>query len=146
MPSRGNRHANAFLYRYAFTDPTMTFVQDLLAREERDIPSPEERAAIVDIALFGIDEQQWTDAVIASRLQFKLERISRHFPMLSVTDQPIEADGARHQVWQGQPLRPNVLEESMGIPISTQDMQLFLDALQLLPSGWSLVLEISREV
>ncbi|MBE0401346.1 hypothetical protein EI168_14735 [Halomonas sp. FME1] len=100
--------------------------------------------SIESVALFGLDDDEWEDAVRAARLQRKLDELSSQFPLMLLSDSVVDADSGRIQLWGRQVIRPSVLEDQLGMSIATSDWQIVMDALQLLPSSWSMVLEISR--
>lgn len=129
------------------TSASYRYAEHLLSHlEEGDfvLPALCDAPKLSCLALFGLEESEWRDAVRAARLSHTLSFLSDGFPLVSLSDDRVESDGGRLQIWQGQCLRPSSLEVSLKISTSPCDMQTLTDALSLLPTGWSLVLEIRR--
>ncbi|WP_075881871.1 hypothetical protein [Vreelandella massiliensis] len=142
--SKATRHTLAFLRHYEPDSSTLQYAHHLLAGENRLIPSVRDQPSIESIALYGLDDDEWLDAVRAVRLQVKLDQLSPRFPLVTLSDEPIESESGRIQLWGQRTLRPSVLEDRLGIPIETIDMQVLMDAVMMLPPSWSAVLEIPR--
>lgn len=138
------RHLLAFLDRYGVDSPALQYATSLLLDAPKHIPAVSDSSSIESVALFGLDDDEWEDAVRAARLQRKLDQLSSQFPLTLLSDSVVDADSGRIQLWGRQVIRPSVLEDQLGMSIATSDWQIVMDALQLLPSSWSVVLEISR--
>lgn len=137
-------HLLAYLSQYGPDSPAFCYAYSLLLGASKDIPAVSSSPSFESLALFGLEDTEWTDAVRAVRLQRKLDELSSEFPLTLLSDSPVDTDGGRIQLWGGQTIRPTLLEDHLGISINAFDWQIIMDALQLLPSSWSVVLEISR--
>lgn len=145
--ARRRRHAMAYLSSHDPMSAALQYAEYLLTRAEEgetDLPSVQAPPPIESLALFGLDDEEWRDAVRAVRLQCKLDQLSEKFPLVTLSTDHVETDGVRVQLWSGQVFRPMVFEERLQVPISPSDLQVLMDSLGMLPSGWSLVVEVQR--
>lgn len=142
-PEVRSRHVMELLIDEPQESPTHYFAEALLLREpDEQHPWPGDKPAFIDLALFGLNEDEWQKAVRAARLQDLLSQLSSRAPYVMLSKEAVESDGGerRWQLWQGQSLRPGSIEHWYRNPVSAEDQQVLLESLALLPSGWSLVL------
>nr|WP_298058906.1 hypothetical protein [uncultured Halomonas sp.] len=142
-PEVRSRHVMELLIDEPQESPAHYFAEALLLREpDEQHPWPGDKPAFIDLALFGVSEDEWQTAVRAARLQDLLSQLSSRAPYVMLSKEAVESDGGdrRWQVWQGQSLRPGSIEHWYRNPVSAEDQQVLLEALALLPAGWSLVL------
>lgn len=98
-------------------------------------------APLVDVALWDISDAEWRNAQTAVLIQLKSDQLSGTCPVIVFSEKAIEETPQRLQLWGGRELRPNIIEDWLGISLLPNDEQLLIEIVRLLPSGWSLIIE-----
>ncbi|MBR2513186.1 MAG: hypothetical protein IKE45_04025 [Halomonas sp.] len=99
------------------------------------------KPSVVDIALWGIEAEEWFAAQRAARLQIKSDNLSSLAPVIYFTNCEIDDSGNKLQLWGNKELRPGFIEDWMNSSLSPHDEQCLLEMLVNLPLSWSLVID-----
>lgn len=100
-----------------------------------------------DMALWGVDAEQWSLLKRAVAVQRLYERLTAAFPYVTLSSQK-GLNAMSSAQWfcieAGEPLRPTVIPTWLGRDVDLIDEMTFSQMVQALPKGWTLILQGRR--
>lgn len=120
---------------------TREFAAWLYAHPDDIPPSSVTEPPVADIAMWGIGDAEWFDAVTAVRIAVLSDNVTPRCPVFVLSNSKVEIDGGRVQIWSGAHIRPSLLEDAIGRSLDQNDEQVINEIVRILPQGWSLVIE-----
>lgn len=124
-----------------FSQNTHDYALHIYKHRDEIASSAEVTPPVVDIAIWGIETEEWFAAQRAALIQVKSEKLSAHAPVVFFSDCEVDDDSHKLQLWGGKELRPGVIEDWLNSSLSPSDEQCLLEMLVVLPSSWSLVID-----
>lgn len=125
----------------------LEFVDELLERKNGLLDYRVQQASFTDMALWGVDADQWSLAKRAVAVQRLHERLTAAFPYVTLSHQKglqATTSGQWFCIEAGERLRPMVITTWLGRDVDLIDEMTFSQMVQALPKGWTLILQGRR--
>ncbi|GHB14287.1 hypothetical protein [Modicisalibacter luteus] len=121
----------------------MEFVEELLRRRTGLLTYRLQEASFIDLALWGVTEEQWSLAKRAVAVHRLHERLTDTFPYVTLSQEKgLSARTSPHWffVEAGERLRPMIIGHWLGREIDVIDEMTFAQMILAIPDGWTLIL------
>ncbi len=125
----------------------LEFVDELLKRKNGLLDYRVQQASFTDMALWGVDAEQWSLAKRAVAVQRLHEQLTAAFPYVTLSNQKVlqtTTSGQWFCIEAGERLRPMVITNWLGQEVDLIDEMSFSQMVQALPKGWTLILQGRR--
>lgn len=125
----------------------LEFVDELLERKSGLLDYRVQQASFTDMALWGVDVEQWSLAKRAVAVHRLHERLTASFPYVTLSHQKVLQATTLSQwfcIEAGERLRPMVITTWLGRDVDQIDEMTFSQMVQALPKGWTLILQGRR--